>query len=424
MSAPWSDAMVVGCVLAPVAALVPAFSLPAGAQRWGRGGCAVAAAGWAVLLVSGQHPTAGWLAPDGVALAAAVGAALLGARAAGAPAAVTTVVTAALAAGHAGRPSVIAPLVGIALAAVVCSIAGHTNPSAAAATAVLTALAATGVDRGGHAWLAIAAGALALGAAIVAYAPRSSLSVAAPAVLVELLRIGHGLEGTTSARVVAVVLAGAVALAASPPLVARRLPAVPPVVLVLPWVAIAAVGPWPGTAAAAPALGAGAVLALALGGPVALAALLPGAVVLVDAMAGAHGGARAVLAALAMLTVFAACRPRAPASMARSVVEPLDAVSGALAVWLVLRPTSWAWLHLPAARSYTEGVAIMAAVALVGGVALAATGSPYPTGTVVRGVLGAPAPPAIAPWTVRRAGAIAAAAMLAITVALVRSAGL
>src|SRR5581483_3679909 len=270
--------------------------------------------------------------------------------------------------------------------------------------------------RGGHAWLAIAAGALALGAAIVAYAPRSSLSVAAPAVLVELLRIGHGLEGTTSARVVAVVLAGAVALAASPPLVARRLPAVPPVVLVLPWVAIAAVGPWPGTAAAAPALGAGAVLALA--------ALLPGAVVLVDAMAGAHGGARAVLAALAMLTVFAACRPRAPASMARSVVEPLDAVSGALAVWLVLRPTSWAWLHLPAARSYTEGVAIMAAVALVGGVALAATGSPYPTGTVVRGVLGAPAPPAIAPWTVRRAGAIAAAAMLAITVALVRSAGL
>src|SRR5262249_3047139 len=78
-SSAWADATLVAVLPAPLAsvALVVVVAIPNAGQRWTTIGCSVAAAGSAVLLVTGQHPRVSRLAPDDLALVAMVAIALL-----------------------------------------------------------------------------------------------------------------------------------------------------------------------------------------------------------------------------------------------------------------------------------------------------------------------------------------------------------
>ena len=68
----WEDAVLVACLLLPLAGIAPGLLLlgPDDVSRWSRLGRASAAAGgWLALLLAGAAPDVGRLAPDRLALA-------------------------------------------------------------------------------------------------------------------------------------------------------------------------------------------------------------------------------------------------------------------------------------------------------------------------------------------------------------------
>jgi hypothetical protein len=420
----WAEVVLVASVLAPLVTLVPAFTLPADPERFGRAGCMLAAAGWGVLLIGGQHPEVGRFAPDELAMAAAIGVSLFGARAIGASAVPVTVVTAALAIGHPGDPSTVAPLLGIALVAVLVAVAGRTHPVTTAAVALAVVVGAVGVNlenTAGPALVVVSSAAVAVAASVTL---RSPLVVVVPAALVEAIRVGPRLADTTTSRWLAVGLAVLALLVLAGPAVNWRVPPFPIAAALVPWALIAAVGPFADAIEAARPLAAGAVLALLLGGPLALVATLPGTVLLADSVAGGSGATRLALGALAFAAIALACFTQPAEQDSPTEPVPVDAVALALVVWLVVRPTAWTWLQVSGLRSYMQGVALGTAAALAAGIALYSLGAAWHGADPARLLLADTAEPVTAPAHVRRVTAAAALAMGIVAAVLVRSASL
>jgi hypothetical protein len=426
----WANVVMVVALVAPVAAFMTALLVVAEPEEWGRVGCGIAAAAWAVVLVAGQHPHIGRLAPDDIAMAASIGVALLGFRAFGASAAPVSVLTAALAFGQVGSPSTVAPLLGIAAAAALVAIAGYNHPRATAAVATGVVVAAIGVHAGGRGGAALVLVACAVIVVAGTESPRSPLVVVVPVALTEALRVGPAVASSSAGRWVAVAFALAGLLTVAAPAISERAPAFPFVTAIALWTLVAAAGPYAGALDAARPLAAATVLVLMLGGPLALLATLPGAVVLVDAIAGGSGIGRFALAACAFgafaLAGSEIVHEHSPerSGAPRPRPEPLDAVAIALSAWLVLRPTAWSWLRLTGLRAYTQGVALATASGLLAGVALFILGATWQGPVPVRLMLDCGTSPPSAPAQVRRVTAVAAGAMGIVAALLVRSARL
>ena len=82
---------------------------------------------------------------------------------------------------------------------------------------------------------------------------------------------------------------------------------------------------------------------------------------------------RVVLAVLVALTLVGLVRPDVSPTGTR--LRPIDAVGGALGLWLLVRPSAWTWAHISDVSAYEEGAAVAVAVALVVGVVLAGQGA-------------------------------------------------
>src|SRR4051812_38252071 len=75
----WAEIVLAMTLLAPLASVLVLMlvAIEDHDGRWATGGCALAAGGATVLLVTGQHPVLSRLAPDDLALVAIAGTALL-----------------------------------------------------------------------------------------------------------------------------------------------------------------------------------------------------------------------------------------------------------------------------------------------------------------------------------------------------------
>ena len=261
-STTWSDVLLIAVVLAPLASVVLAFSraAPNVDARWTTGGCAAAAVGAFVLLVSGQHPHVSRLAPDDLALAAAAASAALavGVRpSARSPliATIVTVVMCGIASGAPGDPSTVGPVLGLAAAvALVALVRDSGRPTIAAlGSAVVVIAAGTRVGGNGGAATVI------IGVAVVAIAASVSLRRAAtvlvPIALLLGLRVGPALAGTSTARWLAVVLGVAGAGLAVLPTVVPACARSARCAALVPWTLAAAIGPLDGTPVARAARG-------------------------------------------------------------------------------------------------------------------------------------------------------------------------
>ena len=198
-----------------------------------------------------------------------------------------------------------------------------------------------------------------------------------PLVLVLGLHVGPSLSGTSTARWLAVGLAGAGAALALLPAVVPRCASPAVGTALVPWSLAAAVGPFAGTLGAARALAAGAVLAVALGGVLALLAALPGAAAALYAVADGNGWLRLVLGVFAIATLIGLIDVQTDARPAR--VRTVDAALLVTGAWLLVRPTSWGWLRTSGLRSYSDGTALALAVALIAGVLFAIAGGRFGT---------------------------------------------
>ncbi len=123
--------------------------------------------------------------------------------------------------------------------------------------------------------------------------------------------------------------------------------------------ALAAVGP---ARPAAALLGAAAILIAGLGPVLGWPAVLPGAVAAALALAAGPGRVDEVAAGVAVgLAVLALARTvRGPAVLAPRLVP-----AAALALWLAIAPTTWAWAGSARLRDYQEGAARAVAAALL-----------------------------------------------------------
>jgi hypothetical protein len=318
-SSAWADVLFVVVLLAPIAGLVFAFVVAAtgNVARWTIVGCAVSVLGAVVLLIAGQHPDIGRLAPDDLALAAAAGTALLAMRSRSSRPFQGVLVTAGSIFAAAGIPETV-----------------HGDRVAFALVALSAAVAVAGA----WPW------------------PRREASLVVPAALVLGLRAAPRLDGTASGRVLAVGLA-VVAAGLAIGLASRWQAAL------VPWALVAALGPVAAIAPASRALAAGAVLVLMLDQQLAALALLPGATAVAYALADGHGWARAALALMLLTTAAGVAR----GSEQRLVVDrrPAEVIATCLGVWLVVRPDSWGWLHLGDLTSYTEGATFALATGLI-----------------------------------------------------------
>jgi hypothetical protein len=357
--------------------LAVAVAAPNHDQRWTIGGCAIAAMGAAVLLVSGQHPHVSRLAPDDVALAAAGATAFLaiGVRAsARAPtvAAAVTVVTCGIASGSPGHPSTVGPVLAIAAAIVLLTLTHGPGRITIAALSTGAVVVAAGVRTGGHG----GAAAVIIGVALVGIAAsistRRAINLLTPLALLLGLHVAPALTDTAQARWLAVALGVAGAGLALLRAIAPRGAAPALCAALVPWTLAAAVGPLSGTGVAARALAAGTVIALALGGPLALLAATPGGALLAYAIADGQGWPRPVLAVLVLATVFGLTQGHAGVTAARLRVVDVIAIAGG--AWFVLRPTSWTWTRVAGLRAYSDGAALAVASALIAGVLVAMTG--------------------------------------------------
>lgn len=432
-SSVWANALLVIVLLAPLVAVAVAgvAAVSQGDRRWTTIGCAIAAAGSTVLLVSGQHPHVSRLAPDDLALAAMVAIALLALSLRSESrvpvlAAAVTVASCAVAAGAPGQPSTAGPVIGIAAVTALLALTdGGGRPTTAAMGGGVVVLAA-GVHTGGHGGEA----AVLVGAALVALAasvvPRRAHVVVVPLVLVLGLHVGPTLAGTSTARWVAVGLAGAAAALAVLPAVVPRCAAPAIGAVLVPWTLASAAGPFAGTPSAARALAAGTVLALALGGALALLAAVPGAVMLVDAIADGTGWVRVALAVFAIATLIGATGVQADARTVR--VRAIDAVLLGSGVWLLVRPSSWTWARTEGLRAYSDGAALALAAALITGVLFAITGGRLAAEPIVPWLVadneGKDDGDGVAPVALDVPMAAMAALMGIVAIALVRSARL
>jgi hypothetical protein len=244
-----------------------------------------------------------------------------------------------------------------------------------------------------------------------------------PTALVLGLRVAPAVSGTSAARTLAVALAVLGAALAVAPMIGGRLRSIPPSAALAAWTLVAASGAVDGTVEAARALAAGTAFDLLLGGPLALVAAVPGAAVLAAALSDGHGWPRAALAPLAAITLIGVVNARPARSPAAARVRAVDGLALGFAVWLVVRPTSWTWLHAPGLRAYTDGLVLAMAAGFAGAVSLALLG-----GRVDLAPLGALLVPGERTATHRRVidwPSVAAAALMGIVaVALVRSARL
>jgi len=369
----WAEVLMVVAIVAPLAAILVTRAIARRAdQRWFVVGSAVGAGAWLVLLVAAQQPTVGRLAADDLALAAGAGTCILALGLAAstnlpAVAAGVSALTAAVAVGTESGPSTVAPLLGVALAGVFLVSRPGAQLVRAGAFAVGVALAGLGLHSGDHrgaVLVLVGAAAIAVAGAVV---PRDVWVVVVPAALVLGLRVAPALDGASISRWCAVGFGAAgVALA-----VMRR-----PwwCAALVPWTFAAAAGALPGTAGAGRALAAGAVLALALGGQLAVVAAVPGAALFTYALVEGDGWVRPVLAALlaaAAVSVSVAQPPRPEGEVEWRWLDAIPALAGA---WLVLRPTSWTFLHVDDLSTYVEGTAFAIVAGVIGGVATVVSG--------------------------------------------------
>ncbi len=378
-STTWAETLLIVVLLAPLASVVlaVAVAVPAEDRRWTIGGGVVAAVGAIVLLTTGQHPHVSRLAPDDLALAAAAATALL--VIAMRPASRTPVVAAALTvliagvtAGTPGDPSTVGPLLAIAGVIALVTLTRDAGRLTIAATGAGVVVAAAGIHSGHRGGAAAAVGGAALIAVVASFDARRAVTIVVPAALLLALRAGPQLAGTSTARWLAVALGVAGAgLALAPALFATRV-SIARVTALVPWTLLAAAGPLPGMPVAARALAAGAVIALLLGGPLALLAALPGAAISASAIADGGGWPRAVLALLAIATVFGLVTAQRCAVASKP--RPVDAIVGIAAAWFVVRPTSWTWTRVQGLQAYSDGTVLAAATALISGVLLAIAG--------------------------------------------------
>ena len=379
MSTTWAEVVLVVSVLAPAAAVALAvgLALPDHQRRIPVAGCALTVSGAGLLLVTGQHPNVARLAPDDLALAAIVGVALLAISRrtddhTPLVAVMVTVASLGVSAGAPAQPSTVGPLLAIAGVIVLLAVSRGVRVLGVAAVAACSVVAAIGVQHGGTG----GATAVVLSMCVLAVAasvPRRAIAVLVPVALVLALRVAPTIASQSSARVTAVVLGVVAVVAAAASATGERWSLPARCAALAPWALIAAIAPVPGTAGAARALAAAAVLALLLGGPLASLVALPGAAVLVYAVADGDGWVRIVLAALVALTLAGLLRPDVSPTGRR--LRPIDAVGGALGLWLVVRPSAWTWVHISDVSSYEEGTAVAVAVGLVVGVVLAGQGA-------------------------------------------------
>jgi len=315
----WANVLFSLVVLAPVAGLLFATVVAADrSEPWITAGCITTATGAIVLLIAGQHPDVGRMQPDELALAATAATALLALK----------------------LPPVRGPVVAgvVTLAAV---YAGMRIPKEVNGTAVAVAI------------VFVAAAASVTGAWV---APRLAALVVPAAALLGL-RAAPRIEASSAGRWLALALAvGAVVLACG----ARSVGCA----ALMPWVFVAALAPVAGSATAARALAAGAILALLFGDRRATLAVAPGVAVLVYALADADGRWRVAFAVLLLATAAGLARD-APAPPTPLLRHPVDGAALLLMAWLVVRPESWTWLHIDGLGAYTDGVTLAAATSLV-----------------------------------------------------------
>ena len=425
----WAEALLVAVVLAPLASVVlaVAVAVPADDRRWTTGGCSLAAAGAAVLLVSGQHPHVSRLAPDDLGLATAAAVALLAVgvcERARTPviAAAVTITICGVTAGSPGRPSTVGAVLAIAAA---CALVALTRDSGRLILAVVgvgvlvTAIGMRVGDRSGAVTVIVGTAVIAVAASLSA---RRAVNLLTPVALLVALRVGPQLAGTASARSLAAALGvGGAGIALVAAVTSSRRGSMSVAALV-PWAVLATIGPLSGLSVAARALAAGTVLALALGGPLALLAAAPGAAMVASALADGEGWARPVLAVLAIVTVIGVTvgspRPVSPR------VRAVDAVAAVAAVWFVLRPTSWTWARVNGLQAYDDGTVLASASALIAGVVLALTGARLVTEPLAPWLLAADEDDSRAPARVDVLLVSAVALMGIIAAALLRSARL
>ena len=368
----WAEIVLVGAVAAPLAAVffATAVALPNQLQQWTTVSYALSALGALVLLVAGQHPDIGGLAPDDLALAAMIGTMALAlatrTTARGELLALTsTAGMIGLAVGEPGRPSTVAPLLAVAVVSALSTVARDAGIIAPAVVGLSTVGTAWGLrtgGRGGAAAVVLGVVAVAIAAAFVS---RRSLALVLPTALVLGLRVAPTLSGTSTARWVSVAAgASAVAVALAPAVATRWRLAIPAAGAVLvPWVLAAAVEPVPGTSTAARALAIGAVLAVVLGGPITLLAALPGTTMLAGYVIDGSGWPRTALGLLLLLTLAAVVFTRT--APAEAHIRTIDVVALAVGGWFLVRPTAWTWAHVARLSAYNDGSVAALAAALI-----------------------------------------------------------
>lgn len=392
-SSAWADALLIAVLLAPLVTVVLALAVavPNVDPRWTTGGCVIAAAGAAVLLVAGQHPQVSRLAPDDLALAGAIASAGLALSVRSSlrtpvVATMVTVVICGLAAGSPGDPSIVGPV--LALSAGVALLAltrDGRRPTLAALGAGAVAIAAGARAGGDGGAVAVVAG-VALVGTVASLSTRRAATVLVPVALVLGLRVGPALAGTSAARPLAVALGLAGAGLALLPFVAPGCGRWARGSALVPWTLAAAVGPLAGTPVAARALAAGVVIVLVLGGPLAVLSALPGAALLVYAVADGNGWPRPVLGLLFAVTVLGLTYGHEdPAAFAR--VRVVDALALATGVWLVVLPETWGWMRVEGLRTYTDGTALATAVAVAAATLYTITGGRLAAEPFVRSVV-------------------------------------
>jgi hypothetical protein len=369
----WAEAVLVGAIAAPLAAIVITRAIARrDDRRWFVVGSAVGAAGWLLLLLAGEHPTLGRLAADDFALAAGAGTCILAIGISASEnlplvAAAVSAVTAGVAVGTAAGPSTVAPLIGVALAAGLLVARPGPHVVTASVFAAGLVLAGVGLHTGDHRGAVLVLAGVTAIAVAGALVPRDALVVLVPAALVLGLRVAPALDAGSVSRWTAVGLGVAgVALAA-----VRR-----PwwCAALIPWTLAAGAGALPGTAGAGPALAAGAVLALALGGQAAVLAAVPGAALFTYALVDGDGWVRPALAVLLGATVVGLSMAQSASDGEAQAWRWIDSVPAVAGAWLVLRPTSWTFLRVDDLSAYVEGTAFAIAAGLIGGVAAIASG--------------------------------------------------
>lgn len=369
-------------LLAPATAALAVSVVPDRARDIATATTAAVGLGWALIAARTDPVTAGDLVADPLLAAAAAGLAALGLAAGSVTTTGTVAVLLALTAlpGAAALDPARLPdrryaagvLVLGVLAAARLLVERGPRPGQAVVLAASLVIAGGLVGDEAPAAVALAAaGTMVALAAAALWGPPGRLLL--PAGLLALARAAPLRSPDTDVDLVLMVVAAGVAVGAALLLrlsgrpVAHRLPL---------GAALAAVGllalDVPELRAAGALLGAGAVLALAARHPVALVAIVPGVVAAVQAAGAATGPEQAAVGAAAVAALAAGAGGR-PGVLSRVGLGPLTAV----AVTFALVPL-WGWAGADT-RAYGDAVAVVVAVALPVGMALAAA-----TGTIVR----------------------------------------